>query len=332
MTLMRISTTTAAPSKGDDTMPPPAAIPLFPVVHCCCCCCCTPRAGGLSNFTHAEKNPKEGGAVAKVMAVEVKAAVVKAEEAMPVPPLASLPLSSLAAELTSSARTPRACQHTPRLSSTFEACGCLGDEFEEYRSQVYWNPRAASRAGDSAGGHIPAAYAYCRGFLAADEVFALKNYFQEACGPEGASCGFRLTKGLGISTMRCTLEPLEERFPTFVARIAALKDAFGHRCELDSTELTAIAIGPNVTFTRHTAGGEGSPWTRDDDGQHFSVSVQLSEPARDFEGGLACLHCGVCSEDKDASARTSLGPSSPRLCTRPLSLLRTLNAADAQRR
>ena len=74
-----------------------------------------------------------------------------------------------------STHTPRACQHTPRLKSTWEAGGCLGEPFLlSHASQIYFNHRADMPDEvvntPRAKSHLPAAYAVIRKLLSEEDV------------------------------------------------------------------------------------------------------------------------------------------------------------------
>jgi hypothetical protein len=217
------------------------------------------------------------------------------------PGLSELPLNAMPTEVAAmSNRTPRNCQHTPRPTSTFEACGSLGGTLARHSSAVLWNPRAprCKRAGARA--HVPAAFSYCRGLFSDDEVAQLRAIHAEASGSEGASIGLRrVVEGSSAAHLRGRSEPLWERFPEYKERLLGLKDAFGLRCELERSELERVRIGCDLSFTRLQQPGE-SPWAEHDGRSHFMAVVMLSDPGLDFGGGVLALHCGACPSDGDA--------------------------------
>lgn len=199
-------------------------------------------------------------------------------------------------------RTPRQCAHTPRLTSTFEAGGSLGEPFHEHYSGVYFNEQAPIPALPTLGAqrHLPAAYATLRGLLEPEDAADLCAQLLSARHTPPTS----KRAPTAVATFNKSLPTLHRRHPALVDGVLALKHAFGAGVlGLEAAELAAVGFR-DVRCVTHSAGAE-CPWHRDDPRAHFGVVVLLSDPFNDFAGGQMVVHAahdGLAGAPTDADA------------------------------
>ena len=197
-----------------------------------------------------------------------------------------------------SMHTPRACSHTPRHASTFEAGGPLPEPFlYSHSSGVYFNqrapePPASSSMDGTSQSRLPAAYAVLRKLIDPEDAAAMSSRL--ISGAPGVEPDVR--------TFNKSKATFRTHYPALMDGAVALKDAFGLYLSeggfLDASELTAVEVH-DVRCVRYSAGHE-CPWHREDPGTHFIVMVLMSDPLEDFEGGTLVVHAGECADDGDA--------------------------------
>eukprot|EP00960_Hanusia_phi_P072426 767781-Hanusia_phi.AAC.3 len=147
--------------------------------------------------------------------------------------------------------------------------------------------------------HVPLAYGIVKNFLTDGEVQQIKDWFIKGSVPEIRRTTFDgedLESNQGYSESEPTVcqlygqpDPFKKEFPTIFSRILAQKDSFGKLIGLGQEELDHVNFAQDIRYVTYRK-GNSCPWHRDDPTSHFNTIMMITEPGKDFDGGVLEFH------------------------------------------